>query len=92
MPVALFVFADGKKIKVKKPEVSGSPMLTVTFGVDMISFDLELTADDQFTQYEAVSWSPKMQKALKVSAATPSLNKQGDLLLKSFALGDSLLL
>ena len=88
----LFVFADGSKIKVKKPEVSGSPVLTVTYGVDITAFDLELTADDQFTQYEAVSWSPKEQKAVKVSASSPSLNKQGDLQPKHLASGDSMLL
>lgn len=88
----LFVFADGSKIKVKKPEVSGSPVLTVTYGVDITSFDLELTADDQFTQYEAVSWSPKELKAVKVSASSPSLNKQGDLQPKNLASGDSMLL
>lgn len=88
----LFVFADGSKIKVKKPEVSGSPALTVTFGEDLTAFDLELTADDQFTGYEAVSWSPKEQKAVKVSASSPSLNKQGDLQPKNLASGGSLLL
>ena len=88
----LFVFADGSKIKVKKPEVGGSPVLTVTYGEDITAFDLELTADDQFTQYEAVSWSPKEQKAVKVSASSPSLNKQGDLQPKNIAAGDSLLL
>lgn len=88
----LFVFADGSKIKVKKPEVGGSPVLTVTYGEDITAFDLELTADDQFTQYEAVSWSPKEQKAVKVSASSPSLNKQGDLQPKCLAAGDSMLL
>lgn len=88
----LFVFTDGKKIKVKKPMVNGSPVLTVTFGEDLTAFDLELTADDQFTQYEAVSWSPKTQKAVKVSAATPSLNKQGDIQPKSLAESKSMLL
>lgn len=88
----LFVCTDGSKIKVKKPEVGGSPVLTVTYGEDITSFDLELTADDQFTQYEAVSWSPKEQKAVKVSASSPSLNKQGDLQPKNLASGDSMLL
>lgn len=88
----LFVCVDGNKIKVKKPAVSGSPVLTVTFGEDITAFDLELTADDQFTQYEAVSWSPKEQKAVKVSASSPSLNKQGDLQPKNIASGDSMLL
>ena len=88
----LFVFTGGSTIKVKKPEVSASPVLTVTYGTDLISFDLELSAGDQFTQYEAVSWSPKTQKAVKVSASAPSLNKQGDLQPKNIATGDSLLL
>lgn len=88
----LFVCVDGNKIKVKKPAVSGSPALTVTFGEDITAFDLELTADDQFTQYEAVSWSPREQKAVKVSASSPSLNKQGDLQPKNIASGDSMLL
>ena len=88
----LFVCTDGSKIKVKKPEVGGSPVHTVTFGTDIVSFDLELSSDDQFTQYEAVSWSPKTQQAVKVSASSPSLNKQGDLQPKSIASGDSLLL
>lgn len=88
----LFVFTDGSKIKVKKPEVSGSPVHTVTFGTDITAFDLELSSDDQFTQYEAVSWSPKEQKAVKVTASAPSLNKQGDLQPKNIASGDSLLL
>lgn len=88
----LFVCTDGSKIKVKKPEVGGSPVLTVTYGEDITAFDLELTSDDQFTQYEAVSWSPKEQKAVKVSASSPSLNKQGDLQPKNLASGDSMLL
>lgn len=88
----LFVCTDGNKIKVKKPEVGGSPVLTVTFGEDLTAFDLELTADEQFTQYEAVSWNPKEQKTVKVSATAPSLNKQGDLQPKSIATGDSMLL
>lgn len=88
----LFVFTDGSKIKVKKPEVSDSPVHTVTYGTDLTAFDLELSSDDQFTQYEAVSWSPKQQKAVKVTATAPSLNKQGDLQPKSIASGDSLLL
>lgn len=88
----LFVFTEGGKIKVKKPEVSALPVLTVTYGTDIIAFDLELSSDDQFTQYEAVSWSPKEQNTVRVSASSPSLNKQGDLQPRNIASGDSLLL
>lgn len=88
----LFVCTRGKKIQVKKPNVSAPPVLTVTYGIDLITFDLELSGDDQFTQFEAVSWDPKTQKAVKVSASQPSLNKQGDLQPKNIAIGNSLLL
>lgn len=88
----LFVFTEGDKIKVKKPDVNASPVLTVTYGEDITTFDLELSSNDQFTQYEAVSWCPNTQKAVRVSASSPSLNKQGDLQPKNIASGDSMLL
>lgn len=88
----LFIFTNGKKIQVKKPGVGASPVLTVTYGSDLTAFDFELTADDQFTQYEAVSWNPNTQKAVKVAASSPSLNRQGDLQPKNIATGGSLLL
>lgn len=67
-------------------------MLTVTYGEDITAFDLELTSDDQFAGYEAVSWSPKEQKTIKVSASSPAINKQGDLQPKNIASGGNLLL
>lgn len=88
----LFVFTNGNKIQVKRPEVGASPVLTVTYGNDLTAFDLELTADDQFTQYEAVSWDPNKQKAVKVAASSPSLNRQGDLQPKNITTGNSMLL
>lgn len=88
----LYVFANGNTINVKKPDVGGSPVLTVTFGEDIIAFNLELTADDQFSGYDAVSWSPGEQKAVKVSAETPSTNKQGDLQSAGIAVGNNMLL
>lgn len=88
----LFVYTNGNEIKVGEPNVGASPVLTVTFGIDLIGFDLELSGTDQFTQYEAVSWNPATQKAVKVSASSPSLNKQGDLQPATIATGESLLL
>ena len=75
----LFIFTDGKDILVKKPDISASPVMTVTYGSDMIVFDLELSSHEQFENYEAVSWSAKTQEFVKVTASSPTLNKQGDL-------------
>lgn len=88
----LFVFTHGKNISVLKPDVNASPILTVTYGVDLISFDAGLSGGEQFTSYDAVSWNPTEQKQVKVSASAPKLNKQGDLQPKSIATGSSMLL
>lgn len=88
----LFVFTNGKKIQVKRPNINASPVLTVTYGSDLTAFDLELTGGDQFTQYEAVSWNPNTQNVVKVSASQPSLNQQGDMNPKNIATADCMLL
>lgn len=84
----LLVSINGEKISAIKPKVSAAAVLTVTYGVDLISFDGGLSANDQFTEYEAVSWDPSTQKIVKAKASVPTLNKQGDIEPKSFAKGD----
>lgn len=88
----MFVQVKGKDIKVLKPQVSASPVLTVTYGSDLISFDAGLSAGDQFSGYDAVSWSPADQKQVKASASAPALNQQGDLTAKAIASDENMLL
>lgn len=88
----LFISTNGKKISVLKPEVSASPVLSVTYGIDLISFDGGLSGGEQFSNYDAVSWNPTEQKQIKSSASSPNLNKQGDLQPNSIATGKGLLL
>ena len=75
----MFILTTGSKIKIFKPEPGASAVLTVTWGNDLIAFDCGLTAGDQFSGYDAVSWSPAEQKQVKATASAPSLNSQGDL-------------
>ena len=88
----LFVCTEGKEIKVFKPKVSGSPVLTVTYGMDLIDFDGGLSGSEQYAKYEAVSWDPATQKQVKQTASAPSLNDQGDIAIKKLAGDDSQLL
>ena len=88
----LYISCEGNKISVKKPKVDGTPIVTVTYGEDMIAFDLELTSAEQFAKYKAVSWSAKNQKAVCASASVPKYNKQGDLAPNKIAVGDCMLL
>ncbi len=88
----LFLFTNGKDISVCKPGVDAAPILTVTYGVDMIRFHGGLSGGNQFSGYEAVSWDSSQQKTVKVSASSPVLNRQGDLKPSELASGTSFLL
>lgn len=88
----MFILTVGKDIKVFKPNVSASPVLTVTYGNDLIDFDAGLSAGDQFSGYDAVSWNPEEQTQVKATASAPSLNSQGDLNTDDFSSVSSMLL
>lgn len=88
----LYLVANGQTIVAQKPNVSATPVLTVTYGVDLTAFDLELSTTNQFTGYEAVSWDSATHKTVKVTSSSPTLNKQGDLTRKNLANSNNLLL
>lgn len=88
----LLVAVSGNNITVKKPAVNTSPILKVTYGVDMIDFRGEVSASDQFQGVEALAWSLKNQELIKKQASSPKLNKQGNLGIADLAEGDKMLL
>ncbi len=73
----LVVITDLKTIKVKKPDLSASVKLKITYGIDLIEFRGDLSADEQQSEIEAVAWDPAGQKVFKVQGKKPSLNSQG---------------
>jgi len=75
----LVVYTDGKTVKVKKPDVTSSPVLKVTYGTDVISFKGELLAENQWETVEALGWNPATQEIIKVTGNPPSLNDQGEI-------------
>ena len=88
----MFILTTGSDIKAFKPTAGALPVLTVTYGNDLIDFDGGLSASDQFSGYDAVSWNPSEQKSVKESASVPKLNKQGDLEPENIAAADNMLL
>ncbi|MFI3306810.1 MAG: type VI secretion system tip protein VgrG [Rikenellaceae bacterium] len=88
----LYIYTKGSDIIVAKPTVSGSAVLSVTYGVDLIDFDVALSDSGIYSKYEAVSWDRKDQKLVSGSASAPSLNKQGDLTEKQIAGDDTMLI
>jgi phage protein D len=53
--------AENGKVTVAKPDTSTAPVLSLTFGQDIIAFDAEIDALAQFAGYEAAAWDPKGQ-------------------------------
>jgi Rhs element Vgr protein len=75
----LLVIADDGKLSVKAPDVSSEPVLAVSYGSDLIEFQAEMDARSQWTEVQAVAWSPEEQTVLQGTAAPATLNAQGNL-------------
>lgn len=75
----LVLIVEGSKVSVKKPNVSQGASLTVTYGKDLIQFDGQLSASEQYAETRAMGWDIGTQAAITANAATPSLNEQGDI-------------
>ncbi len=88
----LFLLTTGDRIAAFRPKTDASSVLTVTYGSDLIALDCGLSAGGQFAGYDAVSWNPAEQEAVKASASTPSLNAQGDLSTGELSTNGNLLL
>lgn len=69
---------DGK-VSAQAPKTSASPVLTVTYGIDLIEFHADLDAQTQLTSVQTVAWDQAQQAIVEQSASPQTLNAQGDL-------------
>lgn len=81
----LVVITDGKQVKVCKPNVSASPVLTITYGDNLIAFDGSISASEQYTDTKACAWDVSRQQIIKATASKPPLNAQGDIAAKDLS-------
>lgn len=81
----LIVITDGKQVKVCKPNVSASPVSTITYGDNLIAFDGSISASEQYTDTKACTWDVGRQQVIKATASKPSLNAQGDITTKDLS-------
>lgn len=81
----MLVSTEGKNVSIKPPDFTVSPLLTVTYGKDMIAFKGDLQTDGQIDEIEAVAWDSTSQKLIKAKGVNPPLNKQGTLSSKELA-------
>jgi Rhs element Vgr protein len=74
------VLVNNGKVTVKPPETAATPVLSVTYGTDLMEFHAEINAASQFKKVEGSSWDPATQKEIVSQTASPQgINLQGDL-------------
>ncbi len=76
----LLVAVENGKVTVQAPQITASPALQVTYGIDLMEFHADLDARTQLTAVQGVSWDLQNQAVLTGKSASPAtLNEQGDL-------------
>ena len=74
----MLVILDAGKVSVAPPRVSGEPVLTVTYGSDLIDFNAELDARHQFSSVTTNGWDLATQQLVQQTAAPEALTSQGN--------------
>jgi Rhs element Vgr protein len=76
---------EDDQLTIGEPKFDGAPLLRLTMGESIITFDAELNAERQTPSLEASAWDPASQALLKSSATEPTVNAQGNLDAKSLS-------
>lgn len=73
------VTVDAGKVSVKAPEVDGEAVLTLTYGIDLMTFGADVDAASQFSVVKGVAWNLTDQAIQEQQAGPNQLTRQGDL-------------
>jgi len=73
------VIVDDGAVSVAPPDVSSSPVLSVSYGQDIMEFHAEIDARSQYAKVKGVSWNPGTQEVVEELVGIESLNDQGNL-------------
>jgi Rhs element Vgr protein len=75
----MIVAVDDGDVNVNAPKVSGSAVLSVTYGDSLLEMDSRIESIDQYPAVQATSWDPAQQKIVQSSGSDPTVNEQGNL-------------
>jgi Rhs element Vgr protein len=79
------VTVDAGTISVKVPLASASPVLTLTYGMDLLEFQAELDSRTQLSSVTSTSWDLAQLAIVQQTAQPASVTGQGDLDSKTLA-------
>lgn len=75
----LLVLVDDNKVSVKKPSGTSEPLLTVTYGIDLMEFEADVDARNVYKQVKSVGWDLDTLKVVEQAVTPVTINKQGNL-------------
>jgi phage protein D len=78
--MGMLVLVEDGAIRIAPPVVQGQPVLTLTWGHNLIDLSADIDARSQWTSVQAAAWDPAQLQNLMSSPARPErLNAQGNL-------------
>lgn len=82
------VFTDGDKISIDKPDTGSDPVLTLTYGANLLELEAELDARQQWKSVKASSWDYAGQALFEAESSAATFTEPGNL--SGAALSDAL--
>ncbi len=75
----MIVAVDDGAVNVNAPTVSGTAVLSVTYGDSLLEMESRIESVDQYPSVKATSWDPATQKIVQSTGSDPTVNEQGNL-------------
>jgi len=72
-------FVENGKITISKPNITASPVETITFGSSLLDFDAEIDARNQFAKVSSYSWNYTDQELVEIEASDPAVSLNGNI-------------
>ncbi len=71
------ILAEAGKLTIKAPDLRQVAALSVTYGIDVLDFQMELDARTQFSTVECASWDAETQAMITADAEPGDINALG---------------
>lgn len=81
----MLVTLDAGTVTVAPPATTGTPVLTVTYGTDLIEFNAELDARHQFSSVSSNGWDLASHQLVQQTATPDALTSQGNVTASTLA-------
>ncbi|WP_159523329.1 type VI secretion system tip protein VgrG [Sunxiuqinia indica] len=73
------LFTDDGKLSFRKPDLSGEPTLSLTYGANIMEFEAEIDARDQYAAVSGESWDYTNLEVLTLESANANFEEAGNL-------------